>query len=582
MYFFRSVGMIGDHEIFFSERTRDGWSEPKNIGPPVNSPPVADKNGALSGGYEAFPSVSADGSTLYFVRKNEVGPQDKLLRKDKDNLFCLCIFKSSKDKEGKWTKPTRLPWPINQDCEKAPRIMADGRTLIFSSNRPGGKGGYDMYQSKLNELDEWTMPVPLDYVNTEKDDQLPSISAEGDLMYYTYNNSDIYSVVIPPKLRQFMNNIVQGYVRDEDTRAGIEAQIEVTDALTSESVMKLESNPADGRYTLVLPVGKSFNIEFRKTGYSSFTQALDLRAVHKYQEKTVDVNLFKTVKLAVNISDHEIFEPIPAQVKIREKGQNTFLFDIRNNPKDGRAHVDLAVGKDYEIILSAEHFKSEILDFNVSGLVIYRNFDKYVELVPEKTEVMLNVSDLVNNSKVKAKVVLKNKNRDEVIEITGNQLVSLRAGDRYEVEVTSDQGYAFNSTVLDLSAGGSLAPIDIRLMKLERDAKLTLRDINFESNSVQLSDISFTELRRVIQLMKENPTLRVEVAAHTDDLGSDTYNQALSQARARSVANFLMENKIDNNRFEVKGYGESQAKVANDSEANRAINRRVELKILSI
>ena len=582
MFFFRSVGMIGDHEIFFSERTRDGWSEPRNLGAPINTQPVADKNGVLFGGYEAFPSVSADGSTLYFVRKNEEGPQDKLLRKDKDNLFCLCIFKSTKDKDGKWTKPVKLPWPINQDCEKAPRIMADGRTLIFSSNRPGGKGGYDMYQSKLNELDEWSMPVPLDFVNTEKDDQLPSISAEGDLMYYTYNNTDIYSVVIPPKLRQFMNNIVQGYVRDEDTKAGIEAHIEVTDALTSETVMKLESNPADGRYTIVLPVGKSFNIEFRKAGYSSFTQVMDLRQVHKYQEKLLDVNLFKTVKLAINVSDHEIFEPIPAQVKIREKGQNAFLYDVRNNPKDGSVHVDLAVGKDYEIILSAEHFKSEILDFNISGLVIYRNFDKYVELVPEKTDVMLNVSDLVNNSKVKAKVVLKNKNRDEVIEVTGNQLVSLRAGDRYEVEVTSDQGYAFNSTVLDLSQGGTIAPVDIRLMKLERDAKLTLRDINFESNSVQLSDISFTELRRVIQLMKENPTLRVEVAAHTDDRGSDTYNQALSQARAKSVADFLMENKIDPGRFEAKGYGESQAKVANDTDTNRAINRRVELKILSI
>jgi hypothetical protein len=252
-----------------------------------------------------------------------------------------------------------------------------------------------------------------------------------------------------------------------------------------------------------LPVGKSFNIEFRKPGYSSFTQALDLRKVHKYQEKVLDVKLFKTVKLTLNVSDHEIYEPIPAGVKIREKGQNSFVFDVKNNPRDGRAHVDLAVGKDYEIILSADHFKSEILEFNVSGLVIYRNFEKYVELVPEKTEVMLNVSDLVNNSKVKAKVVLKNKNRDEVIEVTGNQMVSLRAGDRYEVEVTSDQGYAFNSTVLDLSAGGALAPVDIRLMKLEKDAKLTLRDINFESNSVQLSDISYTELRRVIQLLRE-------------------------------------------------------------------------------
>ncbi len=582
MYFFRSVGMIGDHEIFFSERTRDGWGEPKNVGPPINTVPVPNKDGELSGGYEAFPSVSADGSTLYFVRKNEDGPQDKLLRKDKDNLFCLCIYKATKDKDGKWMKPEKLPWPINQDCEKAPRIMADGRTLIFSSNRLGGKGGYDMYQSTLNALDEWTMPEPLNYVNTEKDDQLPCISAEGDLMYYTYNNADVYSVVIPPKLRQFMNNIVQGFVFDEDTKGGVEAIIEVTDALTSETVMKLESNPADGRYTIVLPVGKSFNIEFKKEGYSSFNYALDLRQVHRYQEKTLDVNLFKSVKLTLNISDKDIFEPIPAEVKIREKGQNTFLKDMRNNPKDGRALVDLAVGKDYEIILSANHFKSEIISFNVSGLVIYRNFEKYVELVPEKMDVMVNVSDLVNNSKVKAKVILRNKNRDEVIEVSGNQLVSLRTGDRYEVEVTSDQGYAFSSTVLDLSGGSVPPPLDIRLLKLEREAKLTLRDITFESNSVQLTDISYTELRRVVQLLKENPTLRVEVAAHTDDVGSENYNQVLSQARAKSVASFLMESKIDPARFEAKGYGEAQKKVANDSEVNRAINRRVELKILSI
>ena len=121
-----------------------------------------------------------------------------------------------------------------------------------------------------------------------------------------------------------------------------------------------------------------------------------------------------------------------------------------------------------------------------------------------------------------------------------------------------------------------------RSSKGESDYVWSLRDINFESNSVQLSDISFVELRRVIQLMRENPTLRVEVAAHTDDLGSENYNQVLSQQRAKSVADFLMENKIDPSRFEAKGYGESQAKVTNDNDVNRAINRRVELKILSI
>ena len=111
---------------------------------------------------------------------------------------------------------------------------------------------------------------------------------------------------------------------------------------------------------------------------------------------------------------------------------------------------------------------------------------------------------------------------------------------------------------------------------------MTLRDINFESNSVKLTDISYTELRRVVQLMKENPTLKVEVAAHTDDAGSETYNQVLSQSRAKTVADFLLENRINPTRFEARGYGEAQKKVANDNEVNRAVNRRVELRILSI
>jgi len=578
LYFFRSLDR-GNHDIFYSQRSKTGWGEPVSIGAPINTEPYLNKDKQTVGGYDGFPSVSADGKTLYFVRQNIEGPRDKDLRKQK--MFCTCIYQSEKDASGKWSKPEKLPWPINQECEKAPRIMADGKTLIFSSNRPGGKGGFDMYQSKLNALGEWTKPEPLSFVNTEKDDQLPCISAQGDLMYYTYNNADIYSVVIPPKLRQFMNNVVQGYITDLDTKAGISADVIVTDALTSEVIMQVDNNPSDGRYTLVLPVGRSFNVEFKKEGYSSFMQAIDLRKITQYEETSLDVQLFKSVKLNLTISDKEIFEPIAADVKIKQKGQGVFLKDTKNNPKDGRLISDLPLGAEYEIIISAPHFKSEILNFNVAGLVIYHSFDKFVELVPEKVEVMVNVSDKINNSKVKAKVILKNKNRDEIIELEGNQLVSLRSGDRYEMEVTSDQGYAFNSGTIDPSQAAH-DPINVKLLKLEANAKLTLRDINFESNSAKLSEISFTELNRVIQLMKENPTLKVEVAAHTDDVGADAYNLELSDKRAKGVVEFFLENKISPDRFVAKGYGEAQSKVPNDSEANRAINRRVELKILSI
>lgn len=569
LFFFRSVGKDGNHDIFYSQRLKTGWADPVPIGAPINT-----------NAYEAFPSVSADGSTLYFVRQNTEGPQDKNLRKEQ--TFCLSIYKSVKGNDGKWGKPERLPWPINQECEKAPRIMADGKTLIFSSNRLGGKGGFDMYQSVLNDLGEWSSPVPLNYVNTEKDDQLPCISAAGDLMYYTYNNVDIYSVVIPPSLRQFRNNIVQGFVTDRDSKQGIAAEIIVTDALTSEMVMQVDNNPVDGRYTIVLPTGRSFNLEFKKDNYSSYTHALDLRGVKKYQELDVSVQLFKAVQLALNISDKEIFEPLLAEVKVKEKGQGAFISDIKTNPKDGRVIIDLPVGKEYEIIISALHFKSAIIEFNVKGLVIYRNFEKYIELQPEKIEVPVNVADVMNNSKVKSKVVLRNKSREEVIEVGGNTVVSLRAGDRYEMEVTSDQGYAFSSSVIDLTAGTAPPPVEVKLLKLEVDAKLALRDINFESNSDKLTDVSFRELERVVQLMNENPSLRVEVAAHTDDIGSDNYNLNLSQKRARSVMDYLLQNKINVDRFVAKGYGESQAKVPNDNEANRAINRRVELKILGI
>ncbi|MBS1681862.1 MAG: OmpA family protein [Bacteroidetes bacterium] len=579
LYFFKSVGNTGDHEIFYSTRTREGWGTPVNIGPPINTQPFLNKDKEMVGGYEAFPSVTADGKTLYFIRVNTEGPRDRDLRKQ--GVFCTCIYKSEKENDGSWGKPVKLPWPVNQDCEKAPRIMADGKTLIFSSNRPGGKGGFDMYQSKLNTIGEWTMPEPLNYVNTDKDDQLPCISAEGDLMYYTYNNQDIYSVVIPPKLRQFKNNVVQGYVTDEDSKNGIGAKIRVTDALTSEVAFEIENNPSDGRYTLVLPVGRSFNVEFLKEGYSSFMYALDLRKTVSYHEKSLDVHLFKTVRLNLYINDNEIFEPVLADVKIRQKGQNIFMNDTKNNSGDGKLTTDLPIGAAYEVIVSAPHFKSVLLEFDASGLVIYRTFEKYIELVPDKIQVQVNVADLVNNTRVKSKLLLRNKNRDEVIEVDGNQLVSLRSGDRYEMEVTSDQGYAFNSKIIDATQG-SVAPVTIKLLKLEQNAKLTLRDINFESNSIKLSDISFTELNRVVQLMNENPTLCVEVDAHTDDIGTDQYNLALSQERAKSVSDFLLEKKISPNRFSAKGFGESQTKVPNNSDENRAINRRVELKILSI
>jgi outer membrane protein OmpA-like peptidoglycan-associated protein/Tol biopolymer transport system component len=597
LFFFASFrDGLGSEDIYYSIRDGESWTTPKNVGAPINTR-----------GYEGFPSISADGKTMYFVRQNFTPLTDKDLAEQWQNKACFSLYSSKKQKNGSWSEPELLPTPINKFCEKAPRIMADNKTLIFASNRPGGRGDFDLYQTRLTPIGDWVSPVALEFVNTNVADQFSSISAQGDLLYYVYGGNEINTVEIPPQLRQFKNIIIQGYVTDGKTNAGVGAEIIVSDAFTSSELMTIANNPNDGRYTVVLAVGGNYNIEIKKSGYTSKSLFFDLSNETEYKEIEQDIQLFSTANLSLNIYDGDLFEPVMANIKVKEPGAATFFMEVENNA-DGRITLDLPLGKKYEIIVDKLNFDSKFFTLDVSDLVVYPQFIRDVEMLPHKRNLQINVADLVNNGKIRSKVRIRNKNRDEVIEVNGNETVALRVGDRYEIEATSDQGYAFNSTVIDVkedvteitsggetgntvtikagegAGGGSgeVASLQLALQPLLAGANLTLKEILFESNSDQLDEISFIELTRVVKLMKENATMKVEVAAHSDDVGSAAYNAALSNRRAQSVAKFLTEQGISKDRFTPKGYGESQPIVPNDTEENKARNRRVVLKILAI
>lgn len=578
MIFFASFdGGLGREDIYYSIRGAKGWGEPINVGAPINTPD-----------YEGFPSLSADGKTLYFVKEKPLEDvSNRIVRKSLNLAYA--IYSSKRNADGTWQEPKMLPHTVNLFSSRAPRIMADNKTLIFSAIRSESKLDYDLFQSQQNILGGWSFPVPLNYVNTNQSDQFSCIAASGDLMYFVYAGADIYSVEIPEHLRQFVNNVVSGTVRDADTGEGIRASMLVTDALTTDEVMTINSNAGDGKFTIVLAAGRSYNIEIEAPGYSSFTSFYDLRKVNEYRELLEDITLFPAAKLTVNVSDIELFESIGANIIVSDPSSSAIITEAKTNPSDGRVTLDLPLGREFEVMVSAENFKESSFLFDLTGLVMYRDYERDVELAPKKVRVKINVADLKNNSKVRSRILIRNKSRDEVIEVSGNEYVTLRAGDRYEIEATSDQGYAFNSTTLDLTNVESesdveLATTDVslKLLKLEVNAKLELKDILFESNSYQLSEISFVELQRVIKLMKENPKLKVEIAAHTDDVGSDEYNKSLSNKRAQSVVDYLIDNQISVDRFIARGYGESQPIVPNDSDENKAKNRRVELKVLSI
>lgn len=103
----------------------------------------------------------------------------------------------------------------------------------------------------------------------------------------------------------------------------------------------------------------------------------------------------------------------------------------------------------------------------------------------------------------------------------------------------------------------------------------------FKINSSTLSDSAKTSLEKVAGVFVEYPETNILVEGHTDDTGSDTYNMQLSEKRAQAVSDYLTSKGVAANRFTVKWYGEAQPKYPNDSEANRALNRRVELAIMA-
>jgi len=112
------------------------------------------------------------------------------------------------------------------------------------------------------------------------------------------------------------------------------------------------------------------------------------------------------------------------------------------------------------------------------------------------------------------------------------------------------------------------------------DAHIVLEGVNFHTDSAKLTDDSITILNGVAKTLTSNPSVKVEVAGHTDSDAADDYNLKLSHARAEAVVAYLSAHGVQTDHMTAKGYGETQPLVANDSTKHKATNRRVELRRL--
>lgn len=109
---------------------------------------------------------------------------------------------------------------------------------------------------------------------------------------------------------------------------------------------------------------------------------------------------------------------------------------------------------------------------------------------------------------------------------------------------------------------------------------IVLEGVTFAFDSDRITADERGTLNEAVEILRRNPDLRVEIAGHTDSVGSAEYNQGLSERRARSVVEFLVNSGVDRGRMRARGYGQAEPIADNATDAGRAQNRRVELRVL--
>ncbi|MCC6721156.1 MAG: PD40 domain-containing protein [Bacteroidia bacterium] len=363
-------------EDFLISKFADGkWQDAINMGQPINTP---ENEGASS--------ISADGQYLFYT-----ACQNPLNVGSCDLWFTFV-------KGDKWQQPIHMPDNVNTKYkETQPSLSADGKTLYFSSNRPGGYGGMDIWKTTF-ENNLWTNPVNLgNIINTPFDDECPFIHQDGvtlyfasdghpgmgnrDLFFSKLNNDgtwqspvnlgypintsgneegliinrsgttgyfssdkktnpghlgkvDIYSFEIPDNIKPGIASYVKGKVYDEETKQPIQTLIELTDLGSSKIAGFCKSNILTGSFLIVIQGNKNYGLNVNAPGYLFFSENFSIKENPSSNPYLIDVPL-KKIKSGKSIQLYNVFFNVnKSELKPESKPELERLLSLlKLNPK---------------------------------------------------------------------------------------------------------------------------------------------------------------------------------------------------------------------------------------------------------
>ena len=468
------------------------------------------------------PSATADDQTLVYTARKGI-----TLGFDED------IYITRRNANGQWEAPTPISLAINTTGnEGTTSLSADGRTLVFAACDRNPRSGCDIFISHRSG-DIWSEPVSTDSANSISWDSHPCLSADGNTLIFVSSRpggvgrNDIY--------------VARRWPNGKWGRA-----VNAGPAINTED---------DDIMPFLHPNGRT--LFFGSRGHVGMGGSDLFMADRTASTTSTDWTAWST--------------PRNLGYPLNTKGDETSIFVSPDGQKAYYCVDDLRGGEVYRSILYefglGESLNLTSRSYLAKGTVREAGTGKLLGA---------NV-DLVDNATGQ---VLYSVEADPK---TGHYLMVLPQGNRYGLTVYKP-GYLFQSRFFDFAdaAVTGSVELDFELEALKQGAKTVLHNVFFPSGSAELLPESRTELVRVAILLKTNPRLKVEVAGYTDNVGKDADNLLLSKRRAQAVRDFLVTAGTTPLRLVTQGYGAANPAAANDTDENRAKNRRIEFSITGL
>jgi len=490
------------------------------------------------------PAVSTDGSEIIYTsnrpnghEKNEVGEYD-------DDLY------SSSKVNGKWTNVQPLKGGINTpEDEVANNLSYDGTRMLL--HRVDG-GQTDIYESELIGLN-WSAPTKLPFqISTSKNDEVfASYSHDGWSIYFNRATAS------GTRGFEVMKSSMQSKMNKDYKSA---SRITAVNSQFNEGPIYLT---IDGDYMYIASQGGD--------GYGGYDIFVSKRANGSWGEP-------ENLGYPINTPYDDFYFSASANGKFAyicsnraggEGGYDIYKVTYWGAPKNPAMETE-----DYLLASIVNPIKDNALEATVE--VKQKSFTVF----KGKT------IDAITKKPVEASIEIIDNSSGQVIETfttnsaTGKFLITLASGKNYGIAVKAE-GYLFHSENFDIPTGSAdnLVNKVIELKNIAVGSKIALRNIFFDTGKSTLRPESNAELDRLVKLLKDVPSLEIEISGHTDNTGSASLNEKLSQSRADAVVTYLKSKGIPANRLTSEGYGSRQPIATNNTVDGRQQNRRTEFEI---